>query len=105
MAENNWALQDGRAILVEFEAAQAEANWGWFGFRSSGEGLPFETAPTESAWGWFGMRGSGEGIEFAAASSPWSEQDWLSNKGMLMAAEAGGGGPPICVRNLTMLGA
>lgn len=68
MAENNWVLQDGRSILVEFDAAQAAKNWGWFG-----------------------MRSSGEGIEFEIAATPWTDFDWLDRHGMIMAGEA----PPV----------
>lgn len=53
MAENNWVIQDGRSILVEFSAAPTESSWDWFGMRGSGEGMQFATAPTEwtlSAW-------------------------------------------------------
>jgi hypothetical protein len=48
MAENVWVIQDGRSILVEFDAAAIATAWGWFGNRSSGEGLEFAT-PTP-AW-------------------------------------------------------
>jgi hypothetical protein len=68
MAENNWVLQDGRSILVEFEAAASATAWGWFGNRSSGEGLEFSTAAvawTDHAW----LRG-GQYIMPAGAGSP-----------------------------------
>lgn len=67
MAENNWLLQDGRSILVEFE-----------------------TAATEKAWGWFGNRSSGEGLEFDAAAAAWTDHAWLRGGKMVMPAEAGG---------------
>ena len=67
MPENTWKLQDGRAILVQFETAQAEANWGWFG-----------------------MRGSGEGVEFAAGTTAWTNHDWLVARGMVMPGDSGG---------------
>jgi hypothetical protein len=68
MAENVWVLQDGRVILVEFETAAAAKNWGWFGNRSSGEG-----------------------IEFDASAVEWTNHAWLRGGQMVQAAEAGGG--------------
>jgi len=71
VAENIWALQDGRSLLVEFEAAQAATAWGWF----SGRG--------------------GQGLDFAAAATPWSDHAWLRGGQYIMAAEVGGGPPPV----------
>ena len=68
MAENNWVLQDGRSILVEFSPAATATNWGWFGNRSSGEGL-----------------------EFATPAAPWTNHAWLRGGQYIMAAEA----PPV----------
>lgn len=67
MAENNWVLQDGRSILVEFSPAATATNWGWFGNRSSGEGLEFSTPETE-----------------------WTNHAWLRGGQMVQAAEVGG---------------
>lgn len=64
MAENNWIIQDGRGILVEFETPAVEANWGWFG-----------------------MRSSGEGIEFATTAAPWTDHAWLRGGQYIMEAE------------------
>jgi hypothetical protein len=64
MAENTWSLQDGRSILVEFEAPTVETNWGWFGMRSSGEGMEFATAAVE-----------------------WTDHAWLRGGQYIMAAE------------------
>jgi hypothetical protein len=67
MAENNWLLQDGRTILVEFETPAAATNWGWFGNRSSGEGL-----------------------EFATPATAWANHAWLRGGQYDLAAETGG---------------
>ena len=42
-------------------------------------------------WGWFGNRSSGEGLEFTAAAIPWTDQAWLRGGQYIMAAEIGGG--------------
>jgi hypothetical protein len=67
MAENNWVLQDGRSILVEFEAAASA-----------------------TAWGWFGNRSSGEGLEFATPAVAWTDHSWLRGGQYIMAADVGG---------------
>jgi hypothetical protein len=67
VAANDWLLQDGRSILVEFE-----------------------TATAAKAWGWFGNRSSGEGLEFDAAASAWTDHAWLRGGQYILAAESGG---------------
>jgi hypothetical protein len=84
MAENNWVLQDGRVILVEFDAAAVATNWGWFGNRSSGEGLEFaapESAWTEHAW----LRGgqyimAGGASAFFGILKRWTGATWTKAK-------------------------
>lgn len=68
----------------------ADKNWGWFGNRSSGEGIEFETPAAATNWGWFGNRASGEGLEFAAPATAWSDHAWLRGGQYIMAAQAGG---------------
>lgn len=81
MAENNWFLQDGRAILVEFETPPAETNWGWFGNRSSGEGL-----------------------EFATPTAEWTNHAWLRGGQYILAAEVGGPATTLLTRSLLGVG-
>jgi hypothetical protein len=81
MAENNWLLQDGRTILVEFEAPATETNWGWFGNRSSGEGL-----------------------EFATPAAEWTYHAWLRGGQYIMEAEAGGPVTTLLTRSLLGVG-
>jgi hypothetical protein len=66
MAENNWFLQDGRTILVEFEASATATNCGWWG------------------------RSSGEGLEFATPAAEWTNHAWLRGGQYDVAAETGG---------------
>lgn len=42
-------------------------------------------------WGWFGNRSSGEGLEFATPATAWADHAWLRGGQMVQAAEAGGG--------------
>lgn len=65
MAENNWLLQDGRSILVEFDAATPANTWE----------LHDGKVATDQT--------------FATPASAWANHDWLGGRGMIMAAEGG----------------
>lgn len=67
MAENNWILQDGRSIFVEFNTPA-------------------------SSGGWILQDGRSVDVTFNAPASAWANHDWLGGRGMIMAAEVGGGG-------------
>ena len=62
--QNDWSILDGRSILVAFDPPALPVNWGWFGMRSSGEGM-----------------------EFATTALPWSEHNWLRSSDYIMAAQ------------------
>lgn len=81
MAENNWSIQDGRSILVEFETPAVATNWGWFGMRSSGEGMEYQTPAVA-----------------------WAGNAWLRGGQMIMASETPPVGGSTPLRMMTGIG-
>lgn len=65
MAENNWVLQDGRSILVEFDAAATSQSW-------------------------LLQDGRSVDVAFTAPASAWADHAWLRGGQMVQAAEVGG---------------